>query len=64
MQHGKKPYIKADEAAKDFGIGTRAWYALIHSGQIRAIRLGRKLLVPRASFLSWYNSAGQVSEQQ
>lgn len=44
--------------AKMYNIGERAWYELLRSGRIKSIRIGRKFVVPRACFLSWYNTAG------
>lgn len=55
--HCPSPYITPAEA-RDYGIGQRAWYQLLRSNEIKAIRIGRKFLVPRAAFLAWYNSAG------
>jgi excisionase family DNA binding protein len=51
------PYVKPTEARR-YGIGQAAWYRLLHSGEIKAIRVGRRFVVPRAAFLVWYNSAG------
>ena len=63
MNGKESPYMRPGEA-KAYGIGTAAWYRLIHEGQIKAIRVGRKLIVPRSAFLNWYNSAaGQVGNR-
>jgi excisionase family DNA binding protein len=50
-------YITPIEA-KQYGIGIAAWYRLVRSGEIKSIRIGRKYVVPRHSFLAWYNTAG------
>jgi excisionase family DNA binding protein len=57
MHQKLPPYMRPSDA-REYGIGTAAWYRLIHIGEIKAIRVGRKLIVPRAAFLAWYNSAG------
>jgi len=36
------------EVAEVFGIGTRTVWALIHSGEIRVIRIGGRTLIPNA----------------
>lgn len=40
--------LSARDAAKVLGIGRDTCYALVRSGQLRSIRIGRRLLVPRA----------------
>lgn len=37
---------KPKEASALLGIGERSVYALIRSGQLRSIRVGRKILIP------------------
>ena len=45
-QQARKTYT-VDEAATILGIGRTAAYAAIGRGEIRAVRVGRRLLVPR-----------------
>lgn len=40
--------LTVDETANALRLGRSATYEAIHRGQIRAVRLGRKLRVPRA----------------
>lgn len=37
---------KPEEAAPMLGVGRNGVYALIRSGQLRSIKVGRKLLIP------------------
>lgn len=45
------PTITVDEAADIVGISRAAAYRAVHKGQIPALRIGRRLLVPSASLL-------------
>lgn len=38
------------------GIGKNEVYKLIRTGEIKSIKVGRKLLVPKQSFYDWLNS--------
>ena len=42
-------------------ISRASFYAGIHRGQIPAVRIGRRLLIPRARFLAWLEAAFQAS---
>ncbi|HXG36554.1 MAG TPA: helix-turn-helix domain-containing protein [Dehalococcoidia bacterium] len=39
-------YTVAD-AAKALGVGEKAVYELIHQGQLRSIKVGRRMILPR-----------------
>jgi excisionase family DNA binding protein len=41
------------QAAPIAGVGRDAMYALVASGRIRSIRLGRKRLIPRQELEAW-----------
>lgn len=45
-------------------ISRASFYAGIKRGQIPAVRIGRRLIIPRAKFLAWLDSAGLRSETQ
>ena len=53
----EKPYMKPADA-KEYGIGQAAWYSLLRSGKVKSIKIGRRYVVPRESFLNWYRSCG------
>jgi excisionase family DNA binding protein len=38
--------VSVREAAKRLGIGRDACYALAHSGRLRSLAVGRKILIP------------------
>lgn len=41
-----------EEAGQLLGIGRGAAYAAVHSGELESVRLGRRILVPRARLLA------------
>jgi len=45
--------------AQALGISKNNAYALIHEGQIPALRLGRRLMIPRAALMRLLDEAGQ-----
>ena len=49
---------KPKEASALLGIGERSIYALIRSGQLRSIRVGRKILIPLSAIEEFLNGAG------
>lgn len=52
--------LKVDDLMPILGIGRNTAYALVRSGQIRSIRIGRNIRVPRdavAEFLASYGAA-------
>jgi excisionase family DNA binding protein len=46
------------EAAKLTGLGVNYTYALLHSGEMPAIKAGKKFFIPKAALLKWLESAG------
>jgi excisionase family DNA binding protein len=40
--------VSVPEAARLLGVGTTFGWAMVHSGEIPSVRLGRRVLVPRA----------------
>jgi excisionase family DNA binding protein len=55
---GTRVTLKVQEAAKIAGCGTRAIRNGVADGSIPSIRLSRNILIPRAAFLRWLDSAG------
>lgn len=45
--------LTVEEAAKMLGVSRIKGYELAHSEGFPAMRLGRKLLIPRDRFLAW-----------
>jgi excisionase family DNA binding protein len=46
------------DVARLLGISKNHAYLMLNSGTIPAIRLGRRLVIPRAAFDAWLASAG------
>lgn len=42
-----------DEAARLVGLGRTSMYALINSGDLAVVRVGRRILIPRASLAAF-----------
>ena len=56
MYNESSATLKPDEAHALLGtdkISRRAWYKAIGRGEVPHIRLGRRILIPRAKFLQW-----------
>lgn len=51
---------KPEEAAPMLGVGRCGVYALIRSGQLRSVRVGRKILIPLSAIEEFLN--GSMSE--
>ena len=49
--------LSVQEAAKILGIGRDATYRLVHSGELRSVRVGRHILVPRTELLEFIERA-------
>lgn len=57
------PYtLTVDETAEMPRINRDTAYNMIHAGTIPAVRLGRRIFVPRDPLLKWLNSCGQEKE--
>jgi excisionase family DNA binding protein len=52
--------IKVPEAASIAGAGERSIRDLIAAGKIPHIRFGRNIVIPKAAFLRWLDSAGEL----
>ena len=53
--------LSVEEAARVLGIGRGLAYELVRTGQIPVIRLGRRMVVPRAQLEAMLASAGAVA---
>jgi excisionase family DNA binding protein len=51
--------LKIEEAAKILGISRNTAYEAVKSGQVPTLKIGRRLLVPRAALDRLLDSAGQ-----
>ena len=51
--------ISVSEAAEILGISRGLAYELARVGQLPSLRLGRRLVVPRAALLTWLEGAAQ-----
>ena len=47
------------EAARLLGIGRDSAYALIREGRLPAVRIGRRILVPRAALERWVEESSK-----
>jgi excisionase family DNA binding protein len=50
---------KPEEAAPMLGVGRNGVYDLIRSGQLRSIRVGRKILIPLAAIEDFLNGGAK-----
>jgi excisionase family DNA binding protein len=53
--------ISAREAALLLGIGRDTAYALIREGRLPALRIGRRILVPKAALEQWVLDQAQTT---
>lgn len=55
--------LTVEEAAQMLGISRIKGYELAHSEGFPAMRIGRKLLIPRERFIAWVNEqAGTAAD--
>lgn len=47
--------LKVEDLIPILGIGRNTAYELVHSGQIRSIRVGRNIRIPKSEILSFLN---------
>jgi excisionase family DNA binding protein len=47
-----------EEVSRMVPCGLNQAYELVRKGQIRSIRVGRKILIPRKAFLAWLDGDG------
>lgn len=57
MKHPERVTYEVPEVAARLGISRNATYAAIRSGTIPSLRVGRRLIVPIASFEAWLASS-------
>jgi excisionase family DNA binding protein len=50
--------LRIPEAAKIAGTGTRAIRKGVAAGDIPHLKFGKNILIPRAAFMRWLDSAG------
>ena len=50
--------LRVEELMPILGIGRNTSYELIRSGQIRSIRIGRQIRIPRDALLEFLNGRG------
>ncbi|TMC02074.1 MAG: helix-turn-helix domain-containing protein [Chloroflexi bacterium] len=53
LPDGERLTLKVEEAAGLLGIGREKTRLLCNSGVIPSLRLGRRLVIPKARFLRW-----------
>ena len=51
---------KPEEAAPMLGIGRNGVYTLVRSGQLRSIKVGRKILIPLSAIEEFLNGHGEA----
>lgn len=52
--------LSVDEAAKAIGIGRDLAYDMIHSGELRSIKVGRRRLVPKSAVVDFVERRSSV----
>ena len=50
--------LRVEELMPILGVGRNTAYELIRSGQIRSIRIGRQIRIPREALLEFLNGRG------
>lgn len=48
--------LSVPELAKVLGIGRNAAYALVNSGEIRSIRIGKNIRIPQSALMDFLNN--------
>jgi excisionase family DNA binding protein len=56
--------VSVTEAAELLGISRGLAYELARAGQLPTLRLGRRLVVPRAALLTWLERAAPLEKQE
>ena len=59
---GERATWKVSEAAAVAGCGDRSIRRGIAAGIIPHLRFGRNILIPKAAFLRWLDSAGETTK--
>jgi excisionase family DNA binding protein len=60
---GEKQVCSVEEAGRVLGIGGSAAYEAVRRGEIPAIRLGRRIVVPRAALERMLGGAGLIKDR-
>ena len=55
----KRKVLTVDEAAHELGICRNAAYAAVKEGQIPSIRIGNRIIIPRAAFDTMLERVGE-----
>lgn len=50
----EKDTLEVSDIRKILGCGINQAYALVRSGTIHHVRVGRKIKIPKESFYAWY----------
>ena len=50
-RHG--PLMRVDEVARELGVSASYAYRLIQSGALPSVRVGGRIVVPRAAWTAW-----------
>jgi excisionase family DNA binding protein len=53
--------VSVPEAARLIGIGTTTAWELVHTGRLRTVRLGRRVLVPRSAIRELLGEADEAA---
>ena len=51
--HDRPMILRVEDLMSLLGIGRNTAYELIHSGQIRSVRIGRQIRIPREALLEF-----------
>ena len=57
LSDGRRKYYSPAEVAAYFGVSTRTVYRLVKRGEVRAVRIGESVRIPRGEVLR-YESEG------
>lgn len=52
--------LRPKETTSITGLSVGATYALLESGAMPSIRVGKKFLIPKAALVDWVNSCGKT----
>ncbi|MGP8160455.1 MAG: helix-turn-helix domain-containing protein [Candidatus Dormibacteria bacterium] len=56
--------LTIEEAARELGIGRSSAYAAARAGELPALRIGRRLVIPRSALEAWLAGAGGFAGSQ
>jgi excisionase family DNA binding protein len=61
MSHVEPLTVTVPQAAKLIGVGTTTAWELVHSGRLRSVRLGRRVLIPRSAIIELLGEDDQAA---